>query len=147
MLDQEKKPFQEFDSFEQFFEQAEQRSGYWIERAKLEFTNDIFSRMKNRGVSKSELASRLEVSPGMVTRLLSGRNNFELATMVRIAIALDCKYLSHLQPLEAKTFWCDVFVVQRPEPFEVWNPVEFSSIQRFFPPMKYLNYEPVPAAA
>ena len=111
-MQQRKEPqFEAFDSFEQLFEQAERRSDYWTELAKLEFTKEILSKMKKDGVSKTDLASRLEVQPGMVTRLLSGRNNFELSTMVRIAMALSCRFRSHLEPLGANTFWFDVFKV------------------------------------
>src|SRR4051812_34176995 len=94
-----------FESFENVFEHAEKRAGYWVELAKLEFTSKIISRMTNLGVGKSDLAKRLEVQPGMVTRLLSGRNNFELATMVRIAKALDSSFRCHLEPSGTTTCW------------------------------------------
>jgi|HubBroStandDraft_4_1064222.scaffolds.fasta_scaffold975229_1 transcriptional regulator with XRE-family HTH domain len=93
----EDKPYEPFDSFDEFFEQAEKRPEYWIEGAKLEFTREVLAEMRSSGVSKGELASRLGVQPGMVTRLLSGNNNFELATMVRIARALNCQFRCHLQ--------------------------------------------------
>jgi hypothetical protein len=47
-------------------------------------------------------AVKLDVQPGLVTRLLSGQNNFELATMTKIARALDCGFRCHLEPLEKK---------------------------------------------
>lgn len=112
MQQRKEPPFEKFDSFEQLFEQAERRSDYWVERAKLEFTRDILLRMEKEGVSKTELAARLEVQPGMVTRLLSGRNNFELSTMVRMAKALNCRYRSHLEPFGAQTIWIDVSNVE-----------------------------------
>jgi transcriptional regulator with XRE-family HTH domain len=92
-------PFEAFDSFEQFFDQVEKRAGYWEERAKLEFTREVLLKMNKEGVSKTELANRLEVQPGMVTRLLSGRNNFELSTMVRMAMAVKCRFRSFLESL------------------------------------------------
>jgi ribosome-binding protein aMBF1 (putative translation factor) len=94
---------QETNPFEPFFETAERNAAHWIELAKLEFTEEVVARMKELGVSKSELAAKLDTRPSMVTRLLSGKNNFELATMVRLARALDCDYKSHLQPRGTKT--------------------------------------------
>jgi hypothetical protein len=38
----------------------------------------------------------------MVTRIVSGRNNFELATMVKVARALGCEFRMHLQRPEGK---------------------------------------------
>ena len=139
------KPYGSFSSFEQFFDQSEQRPGYWVELAKLDFTREVFDRMKALDVSKSQLAAKLEAQPGLVTRLLSGRNNFELTTMVRIARALDCEFRCHLQPSGTKTCWIDV-LDEEPQhaPMQTWNPNEFKKVN--FAP-KRLKYEPVPVAA
>jgi transcriptional regulator with XRE-family HTH domain len=138
-------PYSKFDSFEQFFAHSEQRPGYWVELAKLDFTREIFDRMKVLGVSKSQLATKLEGQPALVTRLLSGRNNFELATMVRIARALDCEFRCHLQPIGTKTCWIDVLNEEaKCEPVAAWNPAEFQRVK--FEP-NVLNYESIPAAA
>src|SRR5215203_3168000 len=88
----------EFRSFDEFFTHTQKNTGYWVELAKLEFTEDIISRMKQLEVSKSQLANKLSVTPAMITRLLSGRNNFELATMVKLALALECTFKPNLQP-------------------------------------------------
>ena len=124
--------FKSFQSFDEFFKQAEQKTEYWVELAKIEFTGEVLSRMKEVGLGKSALARRLDVQPGMVTRLLSGRNNFELATMVRLARALECEFRCHLQPCGTKTCWVDVL---RNEPQNAdliaWNPEEFGKIKKF----------------
>lgn len=138
-------PYGSFDSFEQFFEQSEQRPGYWVELAKLDFTREVFDRMKALDVSKSQLAVKLDAQPALVTRLLSGRNNFELATMVRIARALDCEFRCHLQPSGTQAMWIDV-LNEEPEraPVQAWNPGDFQRM-KFGP--KALNYESFPIAA
>jgi transcriptional regulator with XRE-family HTH domain len=113
MAKKEDKDYSNFESFEQFFHQAEDRMGYWVERAKLDFTEEVISRMKQIELTRSHLAERMEVQPGFVTRLLSGRNNFELATMVRLARALDCDYRSHLQPHGTISQWIN-FLKEEP---------------------------------
>ena len=75
-------PVGPFDSFEGLFERAEERPAYWLELGKLEFTEEMLARMKERGITKGQLAVRLQAAPAFVTRLVSGRNNFTLATMV-----------------------------------------------------------------
>jgi transcriptional regulator with XRE-family HTH domain len=96
------------DAFAGFFTQAEESPRYWAELAKLEFTEKVIARMKELGLSRSALAVKLDVQPGLVTRLLSGQNNFELATMTKIARALDCDFRCHLQPKGTETLWINV---------------------------------------
>jgi transcriptional regulator with XRE-family HTH domain len=144
MDNQDNKSFKEFNSFEQFFDQAEKRPGYWEELAKLEFTNEILDQMKQSEISRSELASRLDVTPGLVTRLLNGRNNFELATMVRIAMAVNCRFRSHLQPEGQSTMWLDV-LNEEPKRENVipWNPDDYKTVELFKVDCEESNYVPV----
>jgi transcriptional regulator with XRE-family HTH domain len=148
MRNQENKAFDSFDSFEQFFQQAEKREGYWVERAKLEFTGEVLAEMDKAGISRRELASRLGVQPGMVTRLLSGKNNFELATMVRIALALNCEFSCHLRRAGTSTVWLDV-LKEEPHPQNVpaWNPTAFQKLEQFTTTLNPLDYDAVPATA
>lgn len=131
MPNHEPDKFEDFDSFEDFFEQAETRPGYWVELAKLEFTRKLLARMDALGLKKGKLAQALGVQPGLVTRLLSGKNNFELGTMVRLARALDCEFKCHLQPAGTKTMWIDVL---NEEPVEItpaaWEQSHFKVINR-----------------
>jgi transcriptional regulator with XRE-family HTH domain len=145
---QAKEPLERFESFEQFFEQVEARPSYWVERAKLEVSNEVAKRMDQISVSKSELGKRLGVQPGMVTRFLSGHNNFELSTIVRIAFALNCRFRSHLQAVGTDTYWFDV-LQNEPERNQIqpWNPEEFSGTTIFLPSMQQVNHESVSAAA
>lgn len=124
-----KQPCESFDSFEAFFEQSEQRPGYWLELAKLDFTREVLERMKHLGVTKSQLAVKLEAKPALVTRLLSGKNNFELATMVRLARVLDCEFRSHLQPKGTTAMWLDVLSEEPARPAErAWNPKDYKPV-------------------
>ena len=90
------------DPFAGFFASAEKSPAYWAEQARLEFTEKVIARMTELGLTRSALATRLQVQPGFVTRLLGGQNNFELATMTKIARALGCDFRCQLQPQEKK---------------------------------------------
>lgn len=98
-----KKETEIFEGFNEFFTLAEKDPEYWIEKAKLEFSEKILARMKELHLKKGELALRLGVKPGFITRILSGRNNFEISTMVRIAHALDCGFRPQLKPINSKS--------------------------------------------
>lgn len=145
MPNQEDKPYQKFETFEGFFQQAEQRPGYWVELAKLEFTEKMLGRMKELDVSKSELAGRMEAKPAFITRLVSGHNNFTLETMVRIARSLNSEFRCHLQPAGTKTMWIDV-LQKEPDPIVniQWNSEKYTTVIHEIP---QIPYESLPAAA
>ena len=85
---------------------AQTRNAYWEELAILDFTAEICRLLKAQSVSRAELARRLNKSQAWVTKLLGGRNNFTLETMVRISRALGGELHVHIQPGEAQTV-CD----------------------------------------
>jgi plasmid maintenance system antidote protein VapI len=144
MPNRKNQPYGNFDSFEEFFEQSEQRPVYWEELAKLDFTREVLDRMKQLGVTKGQLAVKLEAKPALVTRLLSGKNNFELATMVRLAGALDCEFRSHLQPKGTTTMWMNVLNEEPVRPVvRAWNPKEYKPVT---PEKESICNVPVPAA-
>ncbi len=75
-------------TFSELFQQAEQHEDYWVSGAILEFTENLVKEMERQGVTRTELARRLGASPAYVTKILRGKVNFTLATMVRLARAL-----------------------------------------------------------
>jgi len=78
-------------TFPELFQQAEGHEDYWVAGAILEFTEDVVQEMERQGITRTELARRLGATPAYVTKLLRGKVNFTLATMVRLARALDAE--------------------------------------------------------
>jgi transcriptional regulator with XRE-family HTH domain len=95
-------------SFKELFERARKTDEYWLESSVLDFTEDLFRLMKERQVSRSELARRIEASPAYVTKVLRGNANFTLASMVKLARAFDHEVRVHLGPAGTVTQWVDV---------------------------------------
>lgn len=87
------------NSFAAFLEQAEESPIYWEELAILGFTRSLLSRLHSLGLSKKNLAEKLDVSPAYVTKLIGGSNNFTLKTMVKIAMALESELGISLTPV------------------------------------------------
>jgi len=141
---QESKPIETFDSFDELFQRVEQHTDYWVELAKLEFTEEMLARMKEAGVRKSQLAASLGAKPAFVTRLVSGHNNFTLETMVRVARALNCGFRTHLEPAGTKACWIDVLKDEPQRPRAAWTTEKFRVIETIRPAP---TYEPLPAAA
>ena len=74
-------------SFKELIDQAKGRDTYWVASLILEFTEGLHKMMEVNGVSRSELARRLEVSPAYITKALRGNVNFTLDSMVRLVKA------------------------------------------------------------
>ncbi len=91
------------------FEDLEHDAEYQAECAIVEFTENIARRMDELGISRSELARRLDTSPAYVTKILRGNANFTLKSMARISLALDSALTTHLQPEGAHSQWFDRF--------------------------------------
>ena len=96
------------NEFDALFAHAESHDAFHVSAAKLRFTEDMLANMEKIRLSKSELAAKLGVKPAQISRLCSGRNNFTLETMVKIARALGCEFKSHLQPAGTTTQWIDL---------------------------------------
>ena len=74
-------------SFKELLDQAKTQSTYWVASLIFDFTEGLHRLMEANGVSRSELARRLGVSPAYVTKVLRGNVNFTLDSMVRLVRA------------------------------------------------------------
>ncbi|HEX4964461.1 MAG TPA: helix-turn-helix transcriptional regulator [Thermoanaerobaculia bacterium] len=94
-------------SFRELFEEARQHDDYWTEGLIVEFTEELARWMKDKKVSRSELAGRIGHSPAYVTKVLRGNANFTAATMAKLAKAVGAEVRIHLAPSESRTTWYD----------------------------------------
>jgi transcriptional regulator with XRE-family HTH domain len=88
---------------------ASARSGhtYKVERAILEFTERIYARMLQKGISPSALAERMGVEPPYVSKILRGTSNFTLDSMIKICSAVDTEFCFHVRPKEVTAAWVE----------------------------------------
>jgi len=68
------------------------------EKVIIDFTEKVVAAMRERDMSRVELALRLGVSKAFVTKLLNGNPNLTIRTMVSLAAALECELLVDIQP-------------------------------------------------
>jgi transcriptional regulator with XRE-family HTH domain len=78
-------------SFRQLFDKAKQSDDFWIEKAILEFTSDIYSEMKRQGKTKADIARIIGSSPAHVSQIFNGNANFTIKSMVKLSRALNCR--------------------------------------------------------
>jgi len=84
------------NGFATLFRNAEQCASFWVETAKLDFSESLRDLMERRGVSKADLAKRLGVSKAYITKVFQGDANFTLESMVKLAHALDGRLHVHV---------------------------------------------------
>jgi transcriptional regulator with XRE-family HTH domain len=62
--------------------------------------NEINWHMRERGLTRADLAGRMGVSPGRISQVLSGGENLTLRTIASLATALDARFEMDLRPRE-----------------------------------------------
>lgn len=123
------------ETFAEMFAEARERLAYHVEGIILAFTEEVARHQQEAGVSNSQLARKLGVSPAFVTKLLGGENNFTIETMVKVARALDCRLCVCLEPAGMQTEWMH-FLKEKPKsarPMAAvpkWSEKEFRPVRR-----------------
>lgn len=73
----------------QLINERKNNTEYKIEEAKLDFILNVNRAMKERNITRSKLAEKLNTSKSYITKILQGDNvNFTIETMVKISTAL-----------------------------------------------------------
>ena len=88
--------------FQKMVAEAEATPEFWAEGAILEFTEALWARMEEEGVSRAELARRLGTSKAYVTKVLGGNANFTLYSMAKLALAVGGKVRIGIEPISPK---------------------------------------------
>jgi transcriptional regulator with XRE-family HTH domain len=57
-----------------------------------QLTNEVNWHMRERGLTRADLAARMGVSPGRVSQILSGGENLTLRTLAGLSTALDARF-------------------------------------------------------
>jgi transcriptional regulator with XRE-family HTH domain len=66
-----------------------------------QLTNEINWYMRERGLTRADLAARMGVSPGRVSQILGGGENLTLRTLAALSTALDARLDIELSALKA----------------------------------------------
>lgn len=92
----------EHQSFADLWTELENDNVFWTEKNILDFITKLSHLMGKRGVSKKELAERLETSQAYITKVFRGNANFTMASMTKFVQALDAKLDIQIVPKEEK---------------------------------------------
>ena len=86
------------NSFKELIDEAKGRDTYWTASMILDFTDGLHKIMEANGVTRSDLARRLGVSPAYITKVLRGNVNFTVDSMVRLVRAAGGEVSIHIAP-------------------------------------------------
>lgn len=67
-----------------------------------DLTNEVNWLMRERGLTRADLAARMGVSPGRVSQILGGGENLTLRTLAALSIALDARFGIELHSLKVE---------------------------------------------
>jgi transcriptional regulator with XRE-family HTH domain len=79
---------------------AEERVDEEMHDLVTQLTNEITWHMKERGLSRADLAARMGVSPGRISQILGGGENLTLRTLAALSCALDARFDVELTSLK-----------------------------------------------
>ena len=63
-----------------------------LSRLVTQLTNEITVHLREHCLTRAELASRMGVSPGRISQVLSGGENLTLRTLAALSTALDAQF-------------------------------------------------------
>ncbi|MCK9468237.1 MAG: helix-turn-helix domain-containing protein [Porticoccaceae bacterium] len=90
-----------------WFSDVENHDDFWIEKAKIGFAVSVDRQLASQKVNRAGLAERLKKSAAYITKLLRGDENLTIASMVRIARALNCELHIHMAPKAHQVHWVE----------------------------------------
>ena len=79
-----------------------------------QLTNEINWYMRERGLTRADLAARMGVSPGRVSQILSGGENLTLRTLAALSTALDARFDLELSALKAEDTYTPAYAEAAP---------------------------------
>ena len=83
--------------YSKLFSDARKRDSYWIADATYSFVEDLHMATVEQKITYAQLAAKIGKSPAYITRVMRGDYNLTIATMVKLARAMDCQLDIHVR--------------------------------------------------
>jgi transcriptional regulator with XRE-family HTH domain len=84
--------------FKEIFAYSRDSFEYALDRVILRFTKKVAEILKENGLSKRDLAAKVGCTPPNISKVFSGSPNLTVASMLKIARAVDCELQIELRP-------------------------------------------------
>mgnify|MGYP000588968466 CR=1 FL=1 len=100
-------------SFKALLEKAKKHDGYWVEKAKLNFSTELNKIFTNKGITQKELATKLNTSPAYITKVFRGDANFTIETMIKLSRAVESELHIQIKPKQVRD-WAEIAATRQP---------------------------------
>ncbi len=117
-------------SFATLYKRLEKTPGYLAERMAVTLLAELNTRMRDLGMSNSDLARAANVSPAYITKLFRGPSNVSLETIAKLALAVECRPHVHLAVEGAQVRWFDVMQRREQAAFKDNAPLAFEEMMK-----------------
>lgn len=88
--------------FSEILKRAKENPEYWVESARLDFTEALVARLKEIGMSHYRLHKLSGVSKGQVSKTLAHHPNLTIETMTKLALATGMRVRITMTPIESE---------------------------------------------
>lgn len=125
---------------------AKKTSVYWAEAAKMDFADNLYSRMEEQNITRADLARRLDVSGAYITKILGGTINFSIESMTKLAFAFGSRIDIKFSKIESASI-NDSYSLQNTgvernlEEESTWSPLQDTKKQNIASDMSDLYIE------
>ncbi len=113
--------------FDRLIERARSSPDYWKRGANLGFVYGIDRLLGLAGKKRAYLAEKTGMEESTVSRALSGRQNLTIATMDRLAEALDSAVHIHVEKRDVRGGWVPLEEMIPAATKDAKGPTEFSA--------------------
>jgi len=89
-------------------ETSNKKNDYWFETAKRDFSAELNRLFKDSGMTRVDLANKIDSSPAYITKVFRGNINFTLRSMIKLVGALGGELHIKITPKKSKTHFVEV---------------------------------------
>ncbi len=90
------KPITSSEVFITLFREAATRDKYYVDGLKIEITEQIYWLMEKKHINQSDLARMLGTNRAYISRIMKGKTNFTIETLVKIGRRLGAEWVFQL---------------------------------------------------
>ncbi len=80
---------------------------YWAEHIKLDFAYALDRMLRQRGMTRTAMASALDSSPAYITKVMRGDANLTIETMAKLALAVGGRVHVHISDADNRVRWIE----------------------------------------
>jgi len=126
--------------FKNLLQKYENTVDFRLEVLINDLTEKLCVRMKENGITRSELAEKMNVTPAAVTKILRGNNNFTLRTLLILSDAVDARMMIDILPKKESSVKVQTF--RYPQPTAFHGSSALPADESIFTPTETEKYRP-----